>query len=396
MNIDLKKRVALYFSAILISAAFAGGFFGATYQFYLEARGLTDSNILLVNLVFMAVTTMLDPLTGPLGDRIGQRRVYLTGTLIWLVSFATYYLAKGLSGFILAEAIGAIGHALHSQAMESWLKGHVRDQEEYKKIVSRTSAISRFIGIPATLIGSWVATEYGYEWPWLLAAVFSLVSIGILLLADLKKVPDSCHIHHISIETLSLKMRYQQLQGDLHEFLCNRRYLVFSLGSFALAALMQPVNMYWPLIFRDSLGTDRFTGIFAVTLTLLVGAGQWFAPKIRGKYAEAITTTLIGFSIVGALFHPAIAVFGGLLHELPRGANSIIRWTTLQHRVPEEKRFTYASIGSSVESAGSFTGLVFFMFFVDNTSREFTWTISGAILIVIGILLAKLSKTTNV
>lgn len=105
----------------------------STYVLFLIGNSLSLFEVSMLNLIYMTTSTLLDPFTGNLGDRIGQKKVYLSGLFFWGLGMLVYGFSKSFGFFALAEGIAAVGNALMSEALESWLRNHTDESRSHQK-----------------------------------------------------------------------------------------------------------------------------------------------------------------------------------------------------------------------------------------------------------------------
>ena len=105
----MERKALRAFVTLKILESACLGFIATTYVPFLLERGLSLFQTTQVNIAFMFVSTLLDPLTGSLADRIGQKKTYILG--FFFVALGTFVYGTGFSfwTFVLAESIAAIG-----------------------------------------------------------------------------------------------------------------------------------------------------------------------------------------------------------------------------------------------------------------------------------------------
>ena len=118
----MNKRLENAFVLAKVLEEVGGAWFFATYGLFLVGIHLNEWEFVGVNIVFMTVKTLFDPITGNIGDRFGQKRVYLWGIFMWAIGLFVYGFAKNFVVCAIAESLSGIGAALISEALESWLK----------------------------------------------------------------------------------------------------------------------------------------------------------------------------------------------------------------------------------------------------------------------------------
>jgi len=144
-------EIRAYLIANLIFNLASGWFFGIYTIFLTRKIGLDLAQANLVNVVFMTLSTLFDPYTGSLADKFGQKKVYIWGQVWWAAGMLVYGFANGFWLAILAESMAAIGHALMSQALETWLRNRLGEDLAHEAISFEPSV--RMANVPSAIAG---------------------------------------------------------------------------------------------------------------------------------------------------------------------------------------------------------------------------------------------------
>ena len=115
----IKKTTNIFYLVTAISEFFTAFHFG-TYVLFLLSHQLTIFEVSLVNMVFMTTMFLLEVPTGAVADIFGRRFSYLLSNLVIAAGFLFYGFSGTLVGFMLAEAILALGATLTSGALDAW------------------------------------------------------------------------------------------------------------------------------------------------------------------------------------------------------------------------------------------------------------------------------------
>ncbi len=99
------------------------------------------------------------------------------------MSHLIYFGATGFWGCALAEAVGAVGQASRSEALESWLRNH-GDEKSTHRALTEGDYWSKLAVIPTAFLGGIIGSQYGLQWPWLLSGTTGLMALlGHLVVA---------------------------------------------------------------------------------------------------------------------------------------------------------------------------------------------------------------------
>jgi MFS family permease len=357
----------------------AAGWFFATYVLFLLERGMSLQQANLINGVFMAVCFVFDPITGKLADRVGQRKVFVWGLWGWALSFVVYFAGQSFWAFALAEAIGAIGHSLISEALESWLR-NTTDEKTAHETMSITGSLSPLVFIPTALGGSILGAKLGLEYPWIMAAVSSVVAAIVCqqLLSRFGegKTEGSEETPNLSVaQVAKLTLRHPNLAFSL-------------VIAFGVGMAVMPYNMFWTVTLKN-LGADgAWLGAMWIPIAVMTGLGaNWARKQTEGRRSVAKAVALIGAPMVLPILWPklwpVVAFFA--LHELGRGAIRPVLFTYANRHIENHYRSTANSIRSAVWTLGGATGLIISGFLSNNLTTVQVWAVSAVVLLLLAI-----------
>jgi MFS family permease len=352
----------------------------ATYVFFILSLGYPLWVVMAANMVFMLMYTLLDPYTGHLGDKYGQRVIYVLGTLFWGAGMFIYSISLNPLGFILAETAAAFGRAFTSEALESWLHNSMPDCDT-TQIRARGDTWMRLAGIPAAAIGGIVGSRFGFQWPWLIAAM-SCAVFAIVMVYLLRPFPKPAYrFHHVEVPPLRQSIRETRYNP----------YLAFSFIFMAVTAFaFQPLNMYWPQVLKNaSGGRDWWQGFAWIVVALGLAWGAKLTAKLQHVSKRYLNWILVSIGIAAVISSWAasnnlalVALVFFAVSEVPRGAIKNALFTFCNSHIRDENRSTMNSIRSAAVPLGSFFGLFFFaVFSVIIPQPEIAWIVSGIILI---------------
>jgi MFS family permease len=114
----VKRELRLFYGYRLLGAAYL--FVPAQVKFFQE-RGLSWTQILVLNSIFNAVLVAFEVPTGALADRLGRRIAMVLGSLAMGMAFLLYYLGHSFLAFGIAEAVFALGMTLTSGPDSAYL-----------------------------------------------------------------------------------------------------------------------------------------------------------------------------------------------------------------------------------------------------------------------------------
>jgi len=283
----------------------------------------------------------------------------------------------------MAEGTGAVGSALMSDCLESWLRNNV-SKKEADKVTGSSKAMETIAQIPSTVLGSLIGSHYGLQWPWFCSTV---CSGGALVLSwlTLKSLPEG----RLATEA---KIVFPKISEVLRQTWQNQPLRFSVVVGFLANAAFQPFNMFWaPILRQVAGGTTWWFGMIWVGVAGLTALGSYLAARMVEQRKEEIGLTLvsIGLPMVFPAFFPhslGVILAGFLLHELGRGAMVTLLCNYNNRYINDQMRATENSTVSAIFSLGRMVGLgisgALTLFF----SPLQVWRISASALIIAAIL----------
>ncbi len=344
------KREIAAFAVANVSMSLAVGWMMTTYVLFLQDKGLSLLQANLLNVIYMSLSFLLDPLTGWLADKIGQKRVYLAGQLVWAGAMLIYGTGNFFWQFALAEATAAVGHVLMSEALESWLR-NVVGQEKSKEQISKMGFWSKVIGLPGAVAGGWIGAKLGLQYPWLIGAGMGLIGWLITHLA-MRGTVDG--ISHEEREKAGVNLKNVLAKSWQNPILRNTLVV-----SFLFFGFVTSFNMFWAPILKEVLGGQEWVGLIWVGVALFTAIGSWIANKLDHNHIWlVILATGAPILVTGSLGIPLGLLSGFWLHEIGRGALRPILFSWANREIDDPERSSANSIRSAVGTGGNALGLI--------------------------------------
>lgn len=299
---------------------------------FLIQNGLNLLQVNMVNLVFFTTIVLAEIPTGIFADIFGRKKSVILSCVIQCLGMLIYAFSKNTWGFVLAEAVIALGYTFSSGAFRSWFVDRLRYygySERLTKVFSRVDLTSKMTGIVAAMIGAYLF-DIAPIVPWIIGAT-AFVVCGITA-------------SFVKEEYFVKKMFFLKDAGGLIGFI----YAGISL-SMILGTLVAPR-------ISDRIVCEKKTLIF---LQASIGVGI---------FASVITNSFI------------LSVLAFMLHEFFRGSFDPVKSSYLHENIPSEQRATIESLESSVQKGGGMIGLCVSGFLAQKFGIPFTWMIFGSLM----------------
>src|ERR1022692_3834302 len=125
-------------------------------------------------------------LGGSLGDRMGRRRIFVTGVVWFAVSSALCGLSPDIGVLIGARALQGIGGALLTPGSLAIIQATFAP-EDRPKAIGAWSGLGGVAGAAGPLLGGWIVADAGWRWVFLLTLPLAVVVLAVTI----RHVPES-------------------------------------------------------------------------------------------------------------------------------------------------------------------------------------------------------------
>jgi predicted MFS family arabinose efflux permease len=263
----------------------------------MAARGLSVSEIVLVEIVYAVLTILLEVPSGAISDRWSRKYVLALNMVFFMVNTLLWVLAQDIRLFLLGSIAASIHVTLHSGTDTSFLYDTLKQlgkDHAIEKTLGNAIFWENTMAIIAGVAGGMVADYFGLEAPFWITLGFSFIAI---LLAFSFTEP---RIHRTTGE-----MSYWKHIIETGKYLLNHQSLIH--------LIVFAVILGATLILMDEYSQLYFVGVGIPVLALgyLQAAGSGIQ-AITGKFAYrlsrfnrstvftlAIIISTIGFVTVG-------------------------------------------------------------------------------------------------
>ncbi len=389
-------RLFYFFSAI---CSLSMSFIAATYVIFLMGKGLNPFEVNMVNVAFFATMTLCEIPTGAFADVFGRKPSFIAACLILAASFFVYAGSSTFLGFVIAEAIGAIGKSFSNGAFQAWMVDRLKHQEgktelgsvfDWKYRIDRMGAI--FGGFSGAILAN-----YNVAFPWIAGGV-SMIVVSILSMCLMKEeyfVKKKCSA------SINLKESLHRVRQGIYFARTDKTAKFILVVSILSAFAVQAPNMQWQPLFLSGAKSQTGLGLFSsgINLSLLLGL---FMTGILQKIAKSKKSAIIisqlvigvGITLSGILspwFWVAMTSF--YIHEMGRGAVVPINDTCLNEAITsKEERATINSCSHMVQHVGALAGLFLSGYLALKWGYSQTWMVTGSVLVIGTLMVAKNGK----
>ena len=245
--------------------------------------------------IFAIAQLVASPIAGVLSDKLGRKKMIVTGMLIFAVSELLFGLAQAKSGFYLSRGLGGVAAALLMPSVTAFVADLTTISERSKAMGLVSAAISGgFIIGPG--VGGYIA-YLGTRAPFFVASALAVV--GFLLTLLLLKEP----VHHLQEVDESSQTEKESVWTILKNPLFTSLFIIILISSFGLQAFEAIYSIMVDVNFGMTTGEIAtiitLSGLFALICQLF-----FFDPIVR-KISEMKLIQLTFF--ISAIFIAVIA-----------------------------------------------------------------------------------------
>ncbi len=311
-------------------------------------RGLSLTQITLLDLPFFLLIVLSEVPTGAIADRFGRKWSLMLGSSLFAVAVFIFGIAESYPLILLSYGAWGLGLTFQSGADVALLFDSLKAvgrEGEFQKINSRLTALRSFSVLLAILIGAPIAEATSYSFAIILSALIALVAVPVAL-----------SMHEAKRQVRDASERYlQTLASGIRDVWRHAplRYIVLFSGIIGMATFT-PMIFQQPFLDHHGVGTGdlglwqapvRGAGIIAALLAyqFVARIGQ------RGAFfALPVMLIVANLALAGIDYGWAAAAFLGM--GLVAGLNPPIIATYVNNRIPSERRATILSVQSVVQS----------------------------------------------
>lgn len=363
---------------------------GPVLVLFLTAKGLTFTEIMLLQSISAVSVFFFEVPTGALADKIGRKYSVMLGALMWALGLLLYVIGKGFIVFAISEITFSLGSAFKSGADSALIYDSLKQlgrEKEYQKIEGK----ARSFALYAQAIGS-VLSSFLYEaniyYP-LIASMFIMI-LTTAIAFNFKEAP-------IQEDENEKKLSYFQQIKESGSFVLNHEklkaivfftmifFIFYRTGFWYFQPYMEAVNIpvkYFGILFF----------LFNITAAFISKKSAYIMEKTKPK-----TLTFMAFLMIISFFILSITrqwfgVFAILLQQAARGIYRPVTTKYLNKHIPSDKRATILSFQSLVTNLTLAAAFPFMGILKDSTDIFTTHIVLTVSMLVLTLVSMKYMK----
>jgi len=334
----------------MIAAGF--DFYVPVSAFFLESRGLSLTDIFMLESVLVASILVAEIPAGIIGDRFDRRRLVCAGFVFNAIAEILFAAGTNFSIYALSFVMSGLSIAMLTGVQDAYIYDSLGDDADAKAVGAwgHLSALMLTAGVTGSVVGSALGS-IDISLPALLSAAMAVVAA--VCVAFLPQQNPKTHDKHPESSWISLKIGVKLL-------FTSPLLLYVAVGSSASFALFNAVyTLNQPLFAAQDVPIATW-GVIAGAGQLLAAGYNYAAGRIEKRVGRKTALLLaMGYGAAGfclmAVPHVLAVVSGFLLVVVGIHARGPITSAVTNKLIPAHRRATVLNVASSV---GSLVGIV--------------------------------------
>jgi MFS family permease len=338
---SIQKNIRLYyfystFAELLI--------LGPVLVLFLTAKGLTFTEIMLLQSISSVSVFFFEVPTGAVADKLGRKYSILLGALLWAVGLFLYVVGKSFIIFALSEIVFSLGSSFKSGADSALIYDSLKmlkREKEYQKIEGKAHSFSLYAQAVGSVLSSFLY-EKNVNLPIIVSIIFMLVTVAASLMfkepeVDGKEGKYGANYFKQISESAKYIFSHDKLKAIV--FFSMMFFIFYRTGFWYFQPYMEGVNIpvkYFGMLFF----------IFNITAAFISRRSSYIMDKTKPKTLTFMAFLLIvSFLILGTVrIWPG--VFAIPLQQAARGLYRPVTTKYLNKHIPSDKRATILSFQS--------------------------------------------------
>jgi MFS family permease len=366
MNDAARKTQTTYLMLLVLHTLAASFIWGINTLFLLDA-GLSNTEAFGANAFFTAGMVIFEVPTGVVADTRGRRTSYLLGTITLVLATLTYLLLWRVSApfaaWAAASALLGLGFTFFSGAVEAWLvdalsvSGYTKDGGRLEEVFARGEIVEGIAMLGGSVAGGLVAQATNLGVPYLLRAVFLLLSFITAFVL----------MHDMGFTARTGKRPLQEVKNVMRDAIDNglaerRVRWVMLTAPFTGAVMIYAFYAMQPYLL-DLWGGERSYTIAGLAAAIVAGAqiaGGLLVPHLNRMFRRRTTVLLAGtiasaamLAVIGLAPAFWIVITFLSLWALTLAAVTPVRQSYVNALIESKQRATVLSFDALLGSSGA-------------------------------------------
>jgi MFS family permease len=317
---------------------------GPILVLFLTAKGLTFTEIMLLQSISAISVFFFEVPTGAVADKLGRKYSILIGAFLWAIGLLLYVVGKNFLVFALSEITFSLGSAFKSGADSALIYDSLKmlkREKEYQKVEGKARSYSLYAQALGSVLSSFLY-EKNINLPLIVSIIFMVVTIVAVLMFKEPEVEGKIGRYGINYfkqikESGKYILNHDKLKAIV--FFSMIFFIFYRTGFWYFQPYMEGVNIpvrYFGVLFF----------IFNITAAFISKRSSYIMERTKPK-----TLTFMAFLMIASfLILGTVRVWGGvfaiLLQQAARGLYRPVTTKYLNKHIPSDKRSTILSFQS--------------------------------------------------
>ena len=384
----VEKRISLFFAGLLCSSGMIDMLFGASYIVLMNQCGVDAFGTSIVFGISSLALAIFDYPSGNLSDWYGRKRMSAWGFIIWGIGLIAFGLSRNVALFSMSTIILSMGIALISGSPQAWYIDELLklDRVDYKnKVLPILSGALSVFSAAGALIASFtnlLNVTYAIFFGGICAIITGIITMYFFEDNYGEKLSNNWAKEIV----LSTKAFF----NDKH---MNKVLAYYIISGIPLTIFL----LVWQLHALNELNMSKqMIGIALVLFMLAQALSGFVSGKLVKKYSNFFLTVLgeiinvcafilLFFCKTNVITYCAIL----LMLEFGLGLEKSNSGAWMHDIIPSEKRSTYMSAITALNSGINFIVVMILGFLMKNVGYNNMWFIASGIQVISLIYITK-------
>lgn len=318
------------------------------WMIYLASRGLSLTELGLVEAIFHITSFLMEIPTGAVADIWGRKASRICGRIGQLISACILIYSNSFWGFAIGFIVTALSYNLESGAGEALIYDSLKetgDEKKYMKISGVNEVIMQAAQTLGLLLGGFLS-NYSYKYAYAVTIAVSFVSITSAMSF---KEPDI----KMEIEEKTFRTFKNQVGESFKIIYQNKKLGFLIVFSQAIFMFNTSIFFYFQNYLLDKGISKGDIGVILAISALVAAITASQTHKIEKKVGERVVILLLPIIISICIWGVALSKYYYIFFIVINSIESIIFIAVSDYTnklIPSEKRATILSMGSMIFS----------------------------------------------
>lgn len=359
---NYEKNVSIYYSYSIFAELLI---LGPIIVLFLLAKGLSFTEIMVLQSISAISVIVFEVPTGALADRIGRKYSLILGSIFWSISLVVYILGDSFLIFAIAEIVFSLGATFKSGADTALIYDTLalaKRENEFQKIEGHARSLALYAQAFGSIIAGFVY-EVNVNLPLIISIGFMIITIIIAF--NFKEPPKEHKKEEFIIKYVA------QIKDSGTYILKHEKLKALILYSMVFFIFYRAGFWYFQPYMEGVNIPVKYFGIIFFIFNIVAAITSKYSYKImeltKPKTLTFMSILLIVSFIILGTVKVSYGVLAILLQQIARGLYRPVMYKYLNKHIPSEKRATVLSFQSLSNNLASAITLPLVGLLLDST-----------------------------